>query len=82
MGRLIDADALIDMLLTENQKCITSTGHELTMNMIVSFINHQPIVFDKVLVEDMKTQIGASGEHMDNKLREWIKRLEKKGEQL
>ena len=47
MGRLIDADALLNELLTENQKCITSTGHELTMNMIVSFINHQPIVFDK-----------------------------------
>lgn len=53
MARYIDADALTDMLLTENQRCVTSTGHELTMNMIVSFINHQPTIFDmkKVVAE-------------------------------
>lgn len=51
--RLIDADALVKELLTENQKCITSTGHELTMNMIVSFINYQPTAYDveKVVAE-------------------------------
>lgn len=44
--RLIDADALSEVLLTENQRCITSTGHELTMSMIVSFIQNQLTAFD------------------------------------
>lgn len=38
-----------------------------------------PTAYDVVLVEDMKEQIGASGEHMDNKLREWIEKLERGG---
>ena len=66
--RLIDADALIDMLLTENQKCITSTGHELTMNMIVSFINHHPTAYnvEKVLIElDEQTNLHNISEASD-----------------
>lgn len=29
----------------------------------------------QVILEDMKDQIGSSGEHMDNKLSEWIAKL-------
>lgn len=57
MGRLIEADKLIDMLLTENQRCVTSTGHELTMNTIVSFINHQPTAYD---VDEVVKQLEES----------------------
>ena len=53
MSRMIEEDALIKELLTENQRCVTSTGQELTMNMIVSFINNQPTAYDveKVVAE-------------------------------
>ena len=55
MGRLIDADTLIGKLLTENQRCITSTGHELTMSMVVSFIKDQPTAYDPdKVVEEIK----------------------------
>lgn len=43
---LISRSALIDELRTENQICITTTGHELTMNMVYSFINKQPTAYD------------------------------------
>lgn len=43
-GDLISRRTLLDYLLTENQICVGSTGHELTMNMITSFINNQPTV--------------------------------------
>lgn len=62
MGRLIDADKLIGVLLTENQRCITSTGHELTMNMIVSFVNNQPTAYDvEKVVEEIEEAECASG---------------------
>lgn len=44
MDGLIQKNDLINELLTGNQRCITSTGHELTMNMVLSFIKHQPSV--------------------------------------
>ena len=61
MSRLIDADVLINLLLTENQRCITSTGHELSVNMINSFIKNQPTAFDtekvvEQLEEDKRKQ--------------------------
>lgn len=57
MSRLIDADALIDILLTENQRCITSTNYELSVNMIVSFIENQPTAYS---VENVVAEISRS----------------------
>ena len=71
MARHIDADVLVNELLTENQKCITSTGHELTMNMIVSFINYQPIVFDKEKVIAELEEFKINGTNLDNADYKW-----------
>lgn len=58
MSDLISRSALVDMLLTENQRCITSTGHEVTINMVVSFIKAQPTVYDiEEVVEDLDLHI-------------------------
>lgn len=52
---LISRSALVDMLLTENQRCITSTGHELSMSMIVNFIENQHITYSiEKVVEELK----------------------------
>ena len=63
MARLIDADALIDELRTQNQICITSTGHELTMNMVYSFINKQPTVYDVEKVVEEIEEFYEEAEH-------------------
>lgn len=44
--RLIDADELINFLRTENQRCITSTGHELSLSIIATLIEFQPTAYD------------------------------------
>lgn len=53
MSDLISKSKLIDFLRTENQRCITSTGRELTMNIIYTFIELQPEAYDlnKVISE-------------------------------
>ncbi len=50
--RLIDADKLLDLIATENQRCITSTGHELTVKIINDFIKCQPTAYDVDKVVD------------------------------
>lgn len=53
--RLIDADELLDLIDTENQRCIVSTGHELTVKIIRDFIKHQPTVYNvNSVVEEIK----------------------------
>lgn len=51
--RLIDADELINFLRTENQRCITSTGHELSLSIIATLIECQPTAYnvDTVVAE-------------------------------
>ncbi len=44
--RLIDADKLLDLIDTENQRCVTITGHDLTIGIVRSFIEHQPTNYD------------------------------------
>ncbi len=44
--RLIDVDKLLDLIDTENQRCITITGHDLTIGIVRSFIEHLPTAYD------------------------------------
>lgn len=46
MGDLISRSEVIDTILTENQRCITSTGHEMSISMICDFILNQPTAYD------------------------------------
>lgn len=77
--RLIDADALIEEMKKEQQSGKYDENTIIVSDCFIGILNRQPTAYDVVLVEDMKEQIGASGEHMDNKLCEWIKRLERGG---
>lgn len=46
MSDLISRRELINFLRTENQKCITSTGYELSFGVIATLIECQPIAYD------------------------------------
>ncbi len=54
--RLIDADKLLDLIDTENQRCVAITGHDLTIGIVRSFIEHQPTNYDvDKVVEQIET---------------------------
>lgn len=62
MSDLISRSTLVNTILTENQRCITSTGHEMSISMICNFILNQPKAYDVDAVveelEEHKTQYG------------------------
>ena len=76
MSDLISRSALIEKL---EEKMFDSKlmCPVIKLTDLIELIDEHPTAYSVVLVEEMKEQIGMSGEHMDNKLREWIERLER-----
>lgn len=54
---LISRSALVNTILTENQRCITSTGHEMSISMICDFILNHPKAYDvDAVVEELEKE--------------------------
>lgn len=73
VGKYTLDDRINDLCLLENyikKEGIKEGAVDVLCNQI------QFIQDIQVILEDMKNQIGASGKHMDNKLSEWIDKLE------
>ena len=73
VGKYTLDDRINDLCLLENY--IKKEG--IKEGAVDVLCNQIQFVQDiQAILEDMKNQIGASGEHMDNKLSEWIDKLD------